>query len=477
MFMSPQEDSDSPQVPIMQCGRRYLIDREKIVHYTIVIITVCGVVMEQRYYLYLGKDTKEFFSLPETWTVSHFVEAEEREPLSSIEQMVLDALSQPAGTDPLPHLVSKADRIAIIVDDGTRPTPVAPILSTLLSNIEAGGFEKGNITIVIALGTHEAMAKESLEARLGSNTVTQYRVIQHNAWQSDLVPVVMPGDRRVLKINPEVARADLRIGISSILPHPMAGYGGGPKIVMPGVANYEFIRDHHMKHLINPHSTAGLTKGNPFHEDCMKAARAIGLDFSINCVYDQKGRIIRIIGGSLDMAFTKAVEVCLAKLGHQFEQKVDVTIASAYPHSHGHQFFKGLSAPDAVTKETGAILLMAPIVAPLSTEFMNSFHVIKEKSKDNSAEYIKDHLSRGMAYLPDKSIDFNMAMSTPFLRPKIRTILVSPLISENEARTMGLDYASSVEDGIKLLEAEYTKATVAVFPAGGLIIPITAWER
>ena len=82
-----------------------------------------------------------------------------------------------------------------------------------------------------------------------------------------------------------------------------------------------------------------------------------------------------------------------------------------------------------------------------------------------------------MAYLPDKSIDFNMAMSTPFLRPKIRTILVSPLISENEARTMGLEHASSVEDGLKILEAEYTEATVAIFPAGGLIIPITAWER
>jgi nickel-dependent lactate racemase len=457
--------------------KTYLVDRHDIVHYKIVIITVSGSMMGQKYYLYLSKDTKEHFSLPDKWKVSHFVEAEEGGPLSSIEQMLLDALSQPVGTDPLAILVSKASRIAIIVDDATRPTPVASILKTLLSHIEASGFKKDNITIVIALGTHEAMEKEALEVRLGGNISTQYKVIQHNAWQSDLVPIAIPGDSRVLKINSEVARADLRIGISSILPHPMAGYGGGPKIVMPGVTNYEFIRDHHMKHLLNPHSTAGLTKGNPFHEDCMKAARSIGLDFSINCVYDQKGQIIRIIGGSLDMAFTKAVEICLAKLGHRFEEKVDVTIASAYPHSHGHQFFKGLSTPDAVTKETGAILLVAPIVAPMSTEFLNSFHEIKEKSHNNSAAYIKDHLSKGMAYLPDKSIDFNMAMSTPFLRPKIRTILVSSLISENEARTMGLEHASSVEDGLRRLEANYAKATIAIFPAGGLVIPITAWER
>jgi nickel-dependent lactate racemase len=232
-----------------------------------------------------------------------------------------------------------------------------------------------------------------------------------------------------------------------------------------------------MKHLINPHSTSGLTRGNPFHEDCMRTARAIGLDFSINCVYDQKGQINRIIGGSLEKAFANAIDACLAKLGHRFEEKVDVTIASAYPHSHGHQFFKGLSTPDAVTKATGAILLVAPLVAPMSTEFLKSFLEIKEKSHNNSEAYIRDHLSRGLAYLPDKAIDFNMAMSTPFLRPKIRTILVSPLISESEARIMGLEYASSVEEGLKLLEPAYTKATVAIFPAGGLIIPITAWER
>ena len=124
--------------------------------------------VEQKYYLYLGKDTKEHFSLPDKWTVSHFVEAEESGPLPSIEQMVFDALSRPEGAEPLTTFVSKAHRIAVIVDDATRPTPVAPILQILLSHIEASGFEKDNITIVIALGTHEAMEKEALEARLGS---------------------------------------------------------------------------------------------------------------------------------------------------------------------------------------------------------------------------------------------------------------------------------------------------------------------
>jgi len=433
--------------------------------------------MERDYYMYLGQGEKRYFSLPALWVPLHFVEDEEGAPAASIEQMTLEALTQPKGTHPLQDLLSGVKSVAVIVDDGTRPTPVAAILAVLLARLEGSGFSRENICIVVALGTHEAMKRDALEARLGSEVLSYYKVIQHNARQSDLVPIIVPGDEKVVKINPEVAQADLRVGISSILPHPMAGYGGGPKIVMPGVSDFEYIRDHHVKYLIDPRSVAGATKGNPFHEGCMRAARAIGLDFSINCVYNQQGQIIRIIGGSLEMAFGEAVKVCFERLGHRFEEKVDVTITSTYPHTHGHQIFKGLSAPDLVTKDTGAILIVAPVVAPISAEFLNSFHEVERKSHNNSAAYVRDTLSKGMAFLPDKPIDFNMAMSTVFLRPHIRTILVSPTIPRDEARTMGLEYASSIEEGLRLLEKAYPEATVAIFPSGGLIVPIVAWER
>ena len=433
--------------------------------------------MGKDHYLYLSQGKKQYFSLPAEWVPLHFIESEEGISIPSIQKMALEALSKPTGTLPFQDLVLRAHKIAIIVDDLTRPTPAAEILEVLLSRLADNDFSRENITLVIALGTHEAMKKEDLEAKVGKAVASSYKIVQHNAWQNNLVPIKIPGNGRMVKINPDVAMADLKVGISSILPHPMAGYGGGPKIVMPGVSDFEYIRDHHMKYLIHPQSVAGVTKGNYFHEGCMKAARAIGLDFSINCVYDQKGQVIRIIGGSLEKAFSEAVEVCFDKLGHRFEEQVDVTITSTFPHTHGHQFFKGLSAPDAVTKDTGAILLVAPLVSPVPAEFLNSFQVIKEKSHNHSTAYVKETLSKGMAFLPEKSIDFNMAMSTVFLRPAIRTILVSAVISRNEARTMGLEYASSIEEGLRLLEKSYPRAKVAIFPSGGLIVPITAWKR
>ena len=436
-----------------------------------------GVIMERDYYMYLGIGEKQYFSLPAAWELLHCVEDKEGTPTASVQQMTIEALMQPKGTDPFQDLLSGVKSVAVIVDDGTRPTPVKAILEVLLNRLADNGFSRKHIIIVVALGTHEAMNREALEERLGSEVLSHYKVVQHNARQSDLVPITVPGEKRMVKINPEVAQADLRVGISSILPHPMAGYGGGPKIVMPGVSDFEYIRDHHVKYVVHPRSVAGTTQGNPFHEGCMRAARAIRLDFSINCVYNQQGQIIRIIGGSLEAAFGEAVKVCFERLGHRFEEKVDVTITSSYPHTHGHQIFKGLSAPDIVTKDTGAILIVAPVVTPISAEFLNSFREVEKKSHNNAAAYVRDTLSKGKAFLPDKPIDFNMAMSTVFLRPQIRTILVSPAIPQEEAQIMGLEYASSIEEGLSLLEKAYPEATVAIFPSGGLIVPIAAWER
>jgi nickel-dependent lactate racemase len=254
----------------------------------------------------------------------------------------------------------------------------------------------------------------------------------------------------------------------------MAGYGGGPKIIMPGVCDFEYIRDHHMENVKHPKSIAGTIKGNPFHEGILEVAKAVGLDLSINCVYNQKGEVIKIIAGNLETAFEEAVDLCFEKLGYRFEEKVDITITSTYPHTHGHQIFKGLHTPDIITKESGAILLIAPIVSPIPTDFLNSINTIKEKSNQNPVQYVKDALSKGIPILPDKPMDFNMAMSTMFLRPKIRTILVSKNSSKEVADKLGFEFATSIEDGLRLLKREFPKARVAVFPTGGLIVPITS---
>jgi hypothetical protein len=193
-------------------------------------------------------------------------------------------------------------------------------------------------------------------------------------------------------------------------------------------------------------------------------------------VYNRQGEPIQVVAGSMDRAFSRAVEICFDKLGHRFEEKVDITITSTYPHTHGLQFAKGLNAPDAITKDTGAILLVAPLVTPVQEEFRDSFNVVRERAGNRSEQFVTDAMSQGLPFLPDKPLEFNMAMSCMILRRPVRTILVSPMVSRESAGIMGLEYAPSIAEALKTLETVYPKATVAIFPSGGLIVPITTWE-
>ena len=116
--------------------------------------------MEKKYHLDLSRDKKAFFAVPEGWAVTHFVESNRDRPPAFGCQLTLEVLIRPMGAPPLKELVAGAKRVAVIVDDATRPTPVAEILSVLLPQLAEGGVSREHITIVVALGTHVPMKKE-----------------------------------------------------------------------------------------------------------------------------------------------------------------------------------------------------------------------------------------------------------------------------------------------------------------------------
>jgi len=429
--------------------------------------------MKEEYYLHKDQANKVSFSLPEGWVPAYVVRSEERDDRATppVEQMLRDALARAESALPAKASTS-SQQVAVIVDDTTRPTPVAAILPVLLDYLEGKGYPRSGVTIVIALGTHAPLTDEHLDARLGTPVRSACPVVQHNAWAKDLVPVKVPEDGRTVKINPVVANADLRIGVSSILPHPMAGFGGGPKIVFPGVSDFDSIKVHHPKNVLHPNAAIGVTKGNPFHEEIASVARAAGLHLSINCVYDAASRLAAIRAGTPDVAFKEAIDICFQKLGYKFTDKVDVTIASTFPHTHGNQLFKGLMPASMVTREGGAVLLFSPLVEPIPAEFLNSIRRIREASGNKPAEYIRSMLTKGEAFLPDKPMDYNMAMTNVFIRPPQRVLLVSNEVSKDDADLMGMECVSSVEEALRELGGAFPRARVAIFPAAGLIIPV-----
>ena len=200
--------------------------------------------MVEQYYL-LGKDKKHRFSLPEGWRVLANA-ALEAGPISrTVAQMTTQALESPIGAPPLKESLDPRSKVAIIVDDRTRPTPRREMVEVLLSHLNGLGVEDSRIDLVFGLGTHRPLDQEEVVQVLGPEVTARVRIHHHDAWAEDLVPLGRLEHGGELKINRIVAEADLKIAVGSILPHPMNGFGGGAKALMPGVANYDFIRDHH----------------------------------------------------------------------------------------------------------------------------------------------------------------------------------------------------------------------------------------
>ncbi len=431
--------------------------------------------MASMYYLNKGEGQRESFSVPAGWNICHFLESSEKSPETSLRNMFLQGVSMPVASPSLPDLSAGAKRVVLLVDDNNRPTPVREMLPPLLEILHDNGVRRESITIVVALGTHAAMNESQLDMKIGKDVVSAYRVIQHDARASDLVPLATFKSGRKVRINAAVAAADLKISLGSILPHPMCGFGGTPKMIMPGVTDFESIKEHHTRFVAHPRSTLGSLAANPFHEECMSVAAQVGVDFCINSVYDRESRVVEVVAGSLQGSYHKAAERCLSRLGVTFDQRLDITITSTVPHVHGTQMLKALSAAGAVTREGGAILFFAPLEDPLTPAFVEAFREIWAKSGNKPLDYILETLARGEHLLPGRPMDFNMAVFDTFSRAKkARVILVSPLVTKEEAAVFGFDYADSLDAAVKELARVYPEARVGVFPSGGLMVPIFA---
>jgi len=253
------------------------------------------------------------------------------QPLQPVENDVEEikrALRHPFGTPPLSQLVKANDKIAIIVSDNTRPTPTRCILGPVLAELHDKGIRPGAITIIIACGLHEPSPLSSLILMLGQDILDRYKVVNHDA--DDNNNLVLAGYTSTgipVKINRIVYEADVRISIGSIDPHRFAGWSGGGKNILPGVAARETVNAHHIL-LQEPTVRLGITEGNPFREQLEEAAKLGKLDFIINVVLTSQKKIACVVVGDLVAAHRAGVEFAHERMKVKVEKLADVVIAS-----------------------------------------------------------------------------------------------------------------------------------------------------
>jgi nickel-dependent lactate racemase len=197
--------------------------------------------------------------------------------------------------------------------------------------------------LIPALGTHRALSPEELAAVYGEEAVRDYTFINHDCHAKDLAPVGRLKTGTVVKINRTVHEATFRIGIGSVFPHPMNGFGGGGKILFPGVSDFDSILEHHLKHSLRAGSELGQLEGNPFYEEVRNLAQAGGLNFIINSVLDHNDGLYGLVCGDPVEAHLAGIAISRGIISRRFQKKADLTVISSFPYTEGPQIVKPLA--------------------------------------------------------------------------------------------------------------------------------------
>jgi nickel-dependent lactate racemase len=424
-------------------------------------------------YFIWEKGQKRFFQLPESWHVLSNVVTESENVGKTVGQMVNESIADPIGTLPLKDMIKSTDKVVIVVDDLSRPTPKKEMLTSLIDHLENIGISHNQIDVLFGVGSHRPLSETETEKAVGKGLLEKIRCTNHNCQSAELVSIGRLKTGGEIKVNPLLIEADFRISIGSILPHPFCGFGGGGKSILPGVSGYETIREHHLTHSFARGSLVGNIKNNRFYEEICEAARLANLNFIINAVYNSKGEVNAIISGHFREAHQFGIDLSSRELSVNVHQDADVTIVSAFPHEEGPQVMKPLGTATMVTKKGGAVILVASVRGGIPETFLQTFDIAHQMAKGDpknlASEYIRDH----KLIIEHAQLDFNDALKLTLLcSSRVNVIMVSKDVSSNEAARLGFGHSSSLDEAIKRLHKNVPQATVNIFSAGGLTVPV-----
>ncbi|MCK4314519.1 MAG: nickel-dependent lactate racemase, partial [Anaerolineae bacterium] len=274
----------------------------------------------------------------------------------------IQALRRPLGTPPLREMVKPEDTVAIVFSDITRPTPNDRLLPPLLA--ELCHVPREQIVLINATGMHRPNTEEELRGMLGNGVVDDYRIVQHEAWdENGMVNLGQTRFGHETLVNRTYAEATVKILTGFIEPHFFAGFSGGPKAVLPGVAGVRLVLENHSAALLDhPGATWGVTAGNPVWEEMLEVALKTDPTFLLNVTLNRERAITGVYAGSLQaghQAGTAAVrQAAMVRVEAPFD--IVITSNSGYPLDLNlYQAVKGMSAAAQVVREGGSIIIAA----------------------------------------------------------------------------------------------------------------------
>ena len=278
--------------------------------------------------------------------------------------IVKNALKNPIGSPRLCALAQGKQKVLVITSDHTRPVPSRITMPLLLTEIRSLNPD-AEIRILIATGLHRPTTEKELGEKLGDDLVNAETIAVHEAGvDADMRYFGTLPSGGELWLNRLVSWADLVVAEGFIEPHFFAGYSGGRKSILPGVAAEKTVLyNHNARFIQNPNARQGSLEGNPIHRDMLYAAKEAKLAFILNVLIDADKRVTAAVAGDPEEAHRRGCALCgeLTKVGAVVSD-IAITSNGGYPLDQNvYQSVKGMSAAESCVRLGGAIILCAAL--------------------------------------------------------------------------------------------------------------------
>jgi nickel-dependent lactate racemase len=392
-----------------------------------------------------------------------FPESDERRVLAA-------GFARPVGAPRLRDAVRSRDRVLILVDDGTRGTPVARILPYVLEELQAAGVPDERVEFLQAPGTHRPMTQAELEAKLG-DCYGRFPVHEHHYLdRSTLHDFGRTRDGTPVSANRRLAEADFVLGIGAILPHRVKGFSGGAKIAFPGVSGREMMERNQWEASMRMAETVMGVAENSMRLRMEEAAGLAGLRYLVNVVYDSERRIVGCWTGNVVSAHRAGCPCAREVYQARLPARADVIIVDSHPADRDFwQSAKGPYAATMAVRTGGSLILVAPNPEGVAANHGNLLEIGYRPHAELVAMVQGGEVDDliGVAILADIAQIVDRA----------DCIMVSPGVRRDQAERIGFRWAPDPPAALAMAdERQGPRSSVAVLRHGGHILPVIERE-
>lgn len=278
--------------------------------------------------------------------------------ISEEKEVLTQAILNPINSKPFSEFIVPGEKVLVIVNDATRPTPTGRILDYIFDDLE-----KSDYRFIIATGAHRGPSEEEYIQIFGERYAqVKDRIIVHDARKNEeMVFLGNSTNGTPMYVNKAGVEADRIVIISSVEPHYFAGYTGGRKSFLPGIAGLETIETNHKLAML-PAAKSLALDGNPVHEDMVDAIKTVKQEiFSIMTVLDKHHKVYAASCGHIHDSFHAAIDSANEIFAAELSEKADIVVSVVkFPQDIDlYQAQKGIENAKLALKENGILILVA----------------------------------------------------------------------------------------------------------------------